>query len=248
MNSRPSSRPLPATALAVLACVLVGVLALYYGTAGFRVVSTEAGRRLAIAAQPVTLPPTQVRRAVDAGVLSLAADLSNDRRATIITFVYTRCQAICRSVGTELQQLQAQIQARGLQDKVRLMTISFDPLDDSATLAAYAQRMRADGRLWQFYGIDDGAQRKRLLDTFGIVVVPAPLGEFVHNAAYHVIDRQGRLARIVDIGAADEALDAALDAARDTSAIASVNATVSATASAAHNSAQNAAPRPDGGA
>lgn len=210
MNSRRSTNPLVSTALAVLACALTGVLALYYGTAGFRVVSTEEGRRLAIEERPAVLPPTQVRRALDARAVPLATDLAGDRRAAIVTFVYTRCQTVCLSAGTELQQLQDRIRERGLQDRVRLVTISFDPLDDSTALAAYSRRMKADPKLWQFYGIDDAAERARLLDTFGIVVVPAPLGEFVHNAAYHVIDRQGRLSRIVDLGEANGALDTAL--------------------------------------
>lgn len=210
MSSSPSPRPLRPTLLALAACCLTGMLALYAATAGFRVVSTEAGRRLALERRPAPLPPTVVRRALDGRSLSLGADLASDRRAAIVTFVYTRCQSICSVTGTELQQLQARIRSRGLERRVRLLTISFDPADDGAALTAYARRMGADPRLWRFYGIADAAGRRRLLEVFGIVVVPAPPGDFVHNAAYHVIDRDGRLARIVDIGAADAALDTAL--------------------------------------
>ena len=41
--------------------------------------------------------------------------------------------------------------------------------------------------------------RRRLLDTFGIMVVPAPLGEFEHNAALHIVTADGQLVRILGL-------------------------------------------------
>jgi protein SCO1/2 len=49
-----------------------------------------------------------------------------------------------------------------------------------------------------------------LLDAFGIIVIPAPLGEFEHNAALHLVSGAGRLFRIVDYVDATVALDTAL--------------------------------------
>ena len=37
-----------------------------------------------------------------------------------------------------------------------------------------------------------------MLATFGVVVIPDGSGEFQHNGAIHVVDRQGRLVRILD--------------------------------------------------
>jgi protein SCO1/2 len=210
MNSRPcNEQPLLPTAVAVAACTLVGVLALYYGTAGFRALSTETGRRLAIAERPAALPDTLVRRALDGRTLSLAAELAGDNRVAIVTFVYTRCQSVCSVAGTELQQMQRRLREGRLAGRVRLVTISFDPADDRQALARYARRMEADPALWQFYGVDDPAALRRLLDTFGIVVVPAPNGEFIHNAVFHVVDR-GRLRGIVDLGEPAAVIAAAL--------------------------------------
>jgi protein SCO1 len=39
-----------------------------------------------------------------------------------------------------------------------------------------------------------------LLKAFGVTVIPDGAGGFVHNAALHVVDRQGRLIAIFDIG------------------------------------------------
>src|SRR3569833_2203797 len=41
-------------------------------------------------------------------------------------------------------------------------------------------------------------QRGKLRDALGITVIPAPLGEFQLNAAFHVLSPDGRLVRIVD--------------------------------------------------
>jgi protein SCO1/2 len=117
---------------------------------------------------------------------------------------------MCSVLGDEFQQMQATLKQRGLQDKVRLLSISFDPRDTPQALADYAQRQQAQPQSWQFLGIADARQRQAVLDAFGIVVLPAPLGEFQHNAAFHLIDRQGRLARVIDYADPALALDGAL--------------------------------------
>ena len=62
----------------------------------------------------------------------------------------------------------------------------------------------------------DPAAGARVLDMFGIVVVPAPLGQFEHNAAFHVVTPDGHLARIVDLDDPDGALRAAVGLAVET--------------------------------
>jgi hypothetical protein len=64
----------------------------------------------------------------------------------------------------------------------------------------------------------DASDRRRLLDSFGIMVVPAPLGEFEHNAALHVVTPGGQLVRIVDLSRPDEALATAVSLAASASA------------------------------
>src|SRR5690606_11750726 len=118
-----------------------------------------------------------------------------------------RCFSICLAMGSELQQLQASIARRGMRDKVYLLSISFDPADTPARLARYAQSRSADSSLWRFAVVPDAAQRTAVLNAFGITVVPAPMQQFVHNAAYHLVSPDGRLQRIVDLGGAELLLD-----------------------------------------
>lgn len=216
--SRPGSAgaergDLRRTALLVAAMVVCGVAALWQATMGFRVVSTEEGRRLAIAESPLALVPAQLVLP-GSRVATLPALLAGDGRVAVITFFYARCNAVCSVQGSELQQMQREILARGWQDKVRLLTISFDPRDTGADLAAYAGRMRAEPSVWQFAAVPDAGQRRALLEQVGIIVLPAALGEFQHNAAFHIVGRDGRMSRVVDYEQPEAALHAAQEAAR----------------------------------
>jgi protein SCO1/2 len=132
------------------------------------------------------------------------------QRVLIVDFVYTRCQTVCLALGSVFQQLQREIQAQGLQDRVGLLSISFDPANDTAeALRAYRDRMQMSDAVWRVVTLQDADDRRALLDSFGIVVIPAPNGEFEHNAALHVVTPAGALIHIVDIGDPQRALAAA---------------------------------------
>ncbi|WP_156409979.1 SCO family protein [Duganella sp. Root198D2] len=215
----PNSPHLPiegdlARTLALVACMAaIAGAALWQATMGFRVISTEEGRRLAIAEAPLALPRVDLALPGGAAV-PLPALLANDRRPAIVTFFYARCSAVCSVQGTELQQMQREILARGLQHKLRLLTISFDPRDSLDDLAHYASRMRAEAAVWQFASVPDAGQRLDLLEQVGIIVLPAELGEFQHNAAFHIVRPDGRLAQVIDYEQPEIALAAALELAR----------------------------------
>ncbi|WP_136417660.1 SCO family protein [Herbaspirillum sp. ST 5-3] len=212
VNSSDAGAPVK-TLLALLLVAALAAVAVHTVTDGFRVFTTEDGRRLAIEEHPRHLPATTIQYE-DGSALPLAQALHEDGRATIAVFFYTRCNTICSVVGTELQQLQDRIKADGLESQIRLLSISFDPDDGQPALAGYAKRMHADAGDWRFARITDTQQRSKLLDAFGITVVPAPLGEFQHNAAFHILTPDGRLAHIIDYDQPEVALAHALAAAR----------------------------------
>ncbi|HLS51058.1 MAG TPA: hypothetical protein VK032_03565, partial [Burkholderiaceae bacterium] len=60
--------------------------------------------------------------------------------------------------------------------------------------------------IWQAVSISNPDELKTLLRAFGIIVVSAPLGQFEHNTAYHVVSPDALLNRIVDINETDYAL------------------------------------------
>ncbi|WP_323016924.1 SCO family protein [Castellaniella sp.] len=184
--------------LSLVLALAAGIGVLYSLTDGFTVLTAEAARRQAIAAQPRELPAVQVLD--DTGSLeSFKRNLQDDGRVAIVNFFYTRCIALCLAQGSLTERLQQAIEAEGLQHQLRLISLSFDPRDQADDLSRYAVRMGADRKIWQFMTLKDAEQRSALLDLFGIMVVPAPLGEFEHNAAFHVVTPDGRLVRIVDL-------------------------------------------------
>jgi protein SCO1 len=202
-------RGLPGTFALCLAVLAGGLVAVYQATAGGTAYTTETLRRTAVAQAPMPVPDFAVVNA-QGRVQTLPQLLAGDDRVWIVDFVYTRCATLCLALGTVFQQLQAQIVQQGLQDRVGLLSISFDPLQDQPpALAEYAERMRMQPAVWQLVSLRSESDRRRLLDSFGIMVVPAPLGEFEHNAALHIVNAQGQLVRILGLDEGGAALDLA---------------------------------------
>jgi len=194
------------TFAATLGVLTLGLAALAWATDGGRSFTTEALRRSQVARAPVVLPEFTVVDGLGQKQ-SLQGLWAAGGKVWIVDFVYTRCTTLCLALGSSMQQLQAQIVAQGLAPRVGMVTISFDPEHDGpAALAAYARRVKANPAVWQVLSLARPADRRQLLDSFGIMVVPAPGGEFEHNAALHVVSPQGRLLRILGLDEGAQAL------------------------------------------
>jgi protein SCO1 len=185
------------TAVAVLVTVLMGGAVLWHGTDGFKAFTTEGARRLAVLEQPRTMPDV---RLIDMRGQELQLADENGR-AVVVEFIYTTCPTLCTALGESFAKLQDAIKAAGLANRVRLVSISFDPARDGLeALKDYAEAHGADGRLWVTARPENELALHALLEAFGVIVIPDGAGGFVHNAALHVVDRQGRLKAIFDVG------------------------------------------------
>jgi protein SCO1/2 len=195
--------------VATVAVLLIALLAFAGLTHGFTVLTAETARRETVAARPIAIP---VLSGVDQVGRHGSLVEADDTRVAIVDFVYTRCTSICLALGDSYQQLQTQILRAHLEQRVRLVTVSFDPEHDTpAVIGDYADRMRVNARVWTVLTPDDPVQLRAALSTFGVIVKPADRGQYVHNAAFNIVDRQGRLARIVPIDQPRLALDAAAE-------------------------------------
>jgi protein SCO1/2 len=178
-------------------------MALWMETDGLRALTAESARRLEIANAPVIVPPTHLELAT--GETIKFADFAG--RIVLVDFIYTRCPTLCVALGTSFARLQHALR-RGGRNDVRLLSISFDPEHDAPeALRAYGETYGADMRLWSLARVTDSAELKRLLAVFGIVVIEDEAGGFTHNAAIHLVDREGRLARIYDQDDIEAALE-----------------------------------------
>jgi protein SCO1/2 len=208
-GTREAPEGLTKTFSASLALLLAGFMAIGQATDLGHAFTTETLRREQVARQPRALPAFTLRDATGRST-TLQQLLAADGRVQIVDFVYTRCMTVCTALGATYQQLQQQLVERGLQHKLGLLSISFDPTNDTpAALRDYAERMRMQPQVWRIETLASAADRQRLLDAFGIMVVPADRGEFEHNSALHIVAPDGRLVRIVDDSAPDLAIEIA---------------------------------------
>ncbi len=184
--------------LALALAFMAGIAALYSLTDSFTVLTTEAARRQAVAISPRPIPDAKLITEDDT-IVNLRDNLKLDGRVAIINFFYTRCMSLCLAQGNLTAQLQEVIEAEGLADKIRLISISFDMRDSAKNLQRYAKLMHSDSNVWQFMTFNEKDSKQAVLDLFGITVIPAPMGEFEHNAAFHIVTPDGKLARIYDL-------------------------------------------------
>jgi protein SCO1 len=175
---------------------ILGIGALWHSTDGFAAFTAEAARRAEILRSPRQLPAA-VLEDQDGRTFSL-----QDYRGKLLAveFIYTRCNTICRSLAMAFRQIRDQVPQAMLGSDFALLSISFDAeRDDTSSLKAYGDAHGADSRHWRIARVRNAADLRQLLDAFGVVVIPDGLGGFEHNAAIHLLNRDGRLALISDI-------------------------------------------------
>ena len=190
------------TSLACGALLLAGGVALAAATDGFQAFTTETARRVAVRRQPADLPAVALEN--QSGARFTLADL----RGTwlLVDFIYTRCPTFCTVLGGDFARLERQLAGPIARGRVRLLSISFDPTQDPpAELAAYLRRFRGqDMGGWQAARplTADGLQS--LTAAFGVTIIRDRLGGYTHNAAIHLVDPEGRLVDIFDLGDLDQ--------------------------------------------
>jgi protein SCO1/2 len=119
-------------------------------------------------------------------------------RALAITFIYTRCPipTFCPYLDRQFAALQQRIAARKLQERVHLVSVSFDPEHDTpAVLAAHAKKLAADPAIWTF-ATGDRDEIDRFARRLGLTLVRDNPADIAHNMRTAVIDPRRRVVRI----------------------------------------------------
>jgi protein SCO1 len=172
--------------------LLAGVGALAWATEGFRVITSEGARELAVARHPLPVPDVQL---VDQeGHAFSFADYRG--QTVLVDFIYTHCPKLCGVLGDDFRHVLARGDAQN--GRVALLSISFDPADDREALALYADRFGARPPRWRIAKADGASGLAMLLQTFGVTVTPDGIGGFVHDGTIYLVDESGRLARFFD--------------------------------------------------
>jgi protein SCO1/2 len=167
-------------------------------TANFRAWTSEDARRLRVVDAPPRLSAL-VGVSASGEAISLWPFGERYSPVYLLVFMYTRCPSGCRIAGEEFEALQRELR-RGEDERIRLLSISFDPaFDTPERLRDYSTRHRADPAYWMLITPRSSEALSALLRTAGVVVIDDGLGGYAHNAAIHVVGDDGRLMRIFDI-------------------------------------------------
>ena len=188
------------TGLASAALLLAGGVVLAAATDGWQAFTTETARRVAVRRRPADLPAVALENQSGAR-FTLA-----DRRGTwlLVDFIYTRCPTFCTALGGDFARLERQLADPIARGRVQLLSISFDPTQDTpAQLAAYLGRFRGPATGWQAARPLTAGGLREITAAFGVTVIPDQLGGYTHNAAIHLVDPAGRLVGIFDLGDVD---------------------------------------------
>ena len=121
-------------------------------------------------------------------------------KLALVTFIYTRCPLpnYCPLMDRQFAALQAGIKSDPMfKDKVRLITVSFDPeYDTPKALCAHAARLKADPEIWTFL-TGDRATIDRFAAHLGVGVVrTSGETEITHNLRTALVGADGRIVRI----------------------------------------------------
>jgi len=208
MAPREARPPVAGTLLAAALAVLFIAFALRWLTQDFEVWTFEDRRRL-LAVKGLLRAPT-VMGVDQAGT---PVELFNDSGSIehdvlLVDFVYTRCETVCSALGSVFFQLQSEIEKapKTGHARVGLTSVSFDPLDDAASIRKYAERFGARAETWRVVRIHNDEQRALALKKLGVVAVPDGLGGFVHNGSIHVVGSSGQVFGIYEYERWREAL------------------------------------------
>ena len=191
------------TLLSVIALVLAGVAVLWAATDGFQAFTAETARRVEVRQSPRPAPelPLQLQSGRKTRLSELEGQL------VLATFIYTRCRTMCPMLGMRMKGIRDALAEGVVGRDVHFLAISFDPgRDHPAQLMDYAQRYEASIENW--WVARPRSHLARILDAFGVVVLPQDNGDFVHNGAFYLLDRDTHLVRIIPGDASKQAVKA----------------------------------------
>jgi cytochrome oxidase Cu insertion factor (SCO1/SenC/PrrC family) len=128
-------------------------------------------------------------------------------RVTVMSFIYTRCaaaRACPYATGVLMQLHRLSTEDRALADNLRLVSISFDPENDTpARMAAYSALAgkKRPASEWHFLTTPSQKELHPILDAYGQAVDRRlnpndPQGPFYHTLRVYLIDREGRIRNI----------------------------------------------------
>lgn len=196
MNDKNYSR------IASITILVFGFLLLFIATDGFQAFTVEQARVNELIEEQPLFP--EVTLEDSKGRTYPFSEFQG--KYVMLTFIYTACTDVCPELEMNLAQVYQAIPKHYIGEDIVFMSISFDPeRDDPETLTKYQDYFASDGETWRMARITDENELNRLLDEFGVIVIPDGYGNFQHNSAFYLVDPNGVLIDVMDYTKIEEA-------------------------------------------
>lgn len=197
------------TVVTCISILVFGILLFFVGTDGFSAFTSEAARVNRLKEEKPKFPDVVFE---DSKGRSYSFS-EFQGKYVLLTFIYTGCATVCPAIQMNMADVHHSLPHERIGKDVVFLSVSFDPSkDDPAALETYKDHFHSDGETWRMARIQDSAQLNTLLDSFGVVVIPDGYGNYAHNAAFYLIDKEGYLIDVLDYkntkGAADRIIQA----------------------------------------
>lgn len=196
MNDKKYSR------IASITILVFGTLLFFVATDGFQAFTVEQARVNELIEERPLFP--EVTLEDSKGRTYPFSEFQG--KYVMLTFIYTACTDVCPELEMNLAQVYQAIPKHYIGEDIVFMSISFDPeRDDPETLTKYQDYFASDGETWRMARITDENELNRLLDEFGVIVIPDGYGNFQHNSAFYLVDPNGVLIDVMDYTKIEEA-------------------------------------------
>ncbi|MGM8366099.1 SCO family protein [Virgibacillus sp. W0181] len=188
--------------ISIMVVLLFGVILFFVGTDGFQAFTEETARTNRLMEEQPKFPEVMLEDSKER-VYSFS---EFEDKYVMITFVYTACSSVCPQLEMNLAEVYNAIPSKYIGEDIVFLSISFDPeRDDPTALAKYQTFFGSDGETWRMARITDQNELDALLDEFGVIVIPEDDGEFTHNSAFYLANRDGYLTEVMDYTKTEEA-------------------------------------------
>lgn len=133
--------------------------------------------------------------AQDEGVFERSQNL--DHKVWVASFIFTRCKGPCPMMTQKMHRIQNEIKSQGLDNDVRLVSITMDPdYDSPGVLKEFGLEYGADFKIWSFLTGDKNKIIELAKEAFR---VPAGDEPDMHSTRFILMDQQSKIRGYYDV-------------------------------------------------
>ncbi|HEX7058126.1 MAG TPA: SCO family protein [Bacilli bacterium] len=198
--------------IAITTILLFGFALFYASTDGFHAYTTKSAVQYELLHSRPHLPAVTLQ---DGKGREFRLDRFAKGKYVLLSFMYTTCKDVCPAIELNMAKIYRSVPKHYLGKEIEFLSVSFDPARDTpSVLAKYGSAFGSDGETWRMARINDAAELKRVLDQYGVTVIPDGNGEFTHSTSFYLIGKDGRLLQAMNYTKVEETLDAVMNALR----------------------------------